>query len=128
MQVNPVKFEDPADCFKWTHVRGSFVFNGITVVGTVYDLKRSEVMGIDDTHGYPTFCYEEAYVAVEDTTDGIYNLYVTKPEDLVPLCKMLEGGKYGVDIRMSSKGFTKLMAYDPNDPSTNPMLCPDCGT
>lgn len=61
--------------------------------------------------------------------DENLKLYVTKIEDLVPLFEKFTAHKgYEPDIVMNQRGFEVMVNYNPADPTTNPMLCKDCGT
>lgn len=104
----------------------SVKWNGITIVGTKNSLQHFEL----DTpeRELPVRHITEIFLAII-CYDEQPKIYVTKIEDLIPLSEMLLKHKdFAPDIIMTEQGFKAMVKYNPADPTTDPILCKDCGT
>lgn len=125
MPVYPVEEFDPlakpdwyrAITVEWDGLVIAVSPNDLDQIGIVVNQVKSAVRHVT-----------EVWVQILHYDENL-KLYVTKIEDLVPLIEKFTAHKgYAPDIVMSQRGFEDMVKYNPGDPTTDPILCKDCGT
>lgn len=125
MQMYPVQEFDPSA--KPRHFETITVeWDGFIIVASPNDLDQLDF--VVSQINPPVRHLTELWVQIL-CYDELLKLYVTKIEDLEPLIERFTDYKgYAPDIVMTEQGFKDIVKYNPVDPTTDPILCKDCGT